>query len=897
MTIFNTRFKGEKKQIIIPLFGMTIAMMASAALFSWVSYAYVLEKAQENITNLLLSHKGIHHYVQNTLIPAYSKYQEEGKIPASFYAPELLSSSFIVRNQHEFYNQERKISGFPALYYKLAANNPRNPVNKADALEKNLIKMFNENPDIKSYKQIVKVDGKKVLYVAIPFLANGAHCMRCHSKREIAPPELQQRYPGQGGFNEKIGEIRAITSIRAPMEHEYYHIYVIGLTIFIGFLAFASLFFFNTRLRALVWERTTSLEQEIAERKRAEEILRKNRSMLEQILNTTPQSIFWKDINGVYLGCNQVFSQAAGLKFPDMIIGKTDFDLPWPKQESEAYRADDQEVIQFNRTKLHIIEPLQQADGSRIWIDTSKVPLLDEQGKVYGVLGVYEDITDKKKAEQDLKIKESAIAASINAIAIADLDGNLTYVNRSLLALWAYENEKEVLGKSAIELWQSKEDALNLMNNLQKTGSWLGEMQARKKDGKTFVAQVSSGMVCSKDGQPLCIMASFLDVTEKHKYEEQIHQTQRLEAIGTLSGGIAHDFNNILFPIVGYAQMLLEDIPEDGPIRNSLKEILISALRGRDLVQQILTFSRQEKKQLTLIKMQPIIKEALKLIRSTIPTTISIDQNLQPDCGPIKADPTQFHQIIMNLATNAYHAMEANGGELKVSLKEIELNEYDLIDPNLKPGLYACLSVSDTGIGMEKDVLNRIFEPFFTTKEKGKGTGMGLSVVHGIVNSMNGAIKAYSEPGRGTQFQVYLPVVRVALENQEPEIKESLTGGSEKILLVDDEEAVILMEKQILNRFGYQVVSYTNSLEALEAFRSGPEQFDLVITDMAMPKMPGDKLAAELIKIRSNIPVLLCTGFSETMTDEKIKSMGIKGFLMKPIMMHDLAKKIRELLD
>lgn len=509
----------------------------------------------------------------------------------------------------------------------------------ADALEKNLIKMFNENPDITSYKEIVEIDDKKVLYVAIPFLANDTRCMRCHSKREIAPTELQQRYPGQGGFNEKLGEIRAITSIRAPMGHEYNHIYIIGLTIFVGFIAFAGLFFFNTQLRALVWERTTALEEEIAERKRAEKILRKNRSMLEQILNTTPQSIFWKDINGVYLGCNQVFAQAAGLESPDMIIGKTDFDLPWPKEEAEAYLSDDREVTQFNRAKFHIVEPLQQADGSRIWIDTSKVPLLDEQGKVYGVLGVYENITDRKKAEKELKIKESAIAASINAIAIADLHGNLTYVNQSFLSLWAHENEKDVLGKPMINFWQSKDEALTFMENLQKTGKWLGEMRARNKDGKTFVAQVSSGMVYARDGQPLCIMASFLDITEKHKYEKQLSQTQRLEAIGTLSGGIAHDFNNI------------------------------------------------------------------------------------------------------------------------------------------------------------------------------------------------------------------------------------------------------------------QVVTYTNSEDALEAFRSGPEKFDLVITDMAMPKMSGDKLAVELITIRPDIPVLLCTGFSKAMTDEKIHAMGIKGFLMKPIVTNDLAQKIRELLD
>jgi len=252
---------------------------------------------------------------------------------------------------------------------------------------------------------------------------------------------------------------------------------------------------------------------------------------------------------------------------------------------------------------------------------------------------------------------------------------------------------------------------------------------------------------------------------------------------------------------------------------------------------------------------------------------------------------------VMNLATNAYHAMENNGGELKVNLKEMELGEYDLITPDMLPGLYACLTISDTGVGMSRDVMNRIFDPFFTTKEKGKGTGMGLSVVYGIVKRMDGEIKVYSEPGRGSEFNVYLPVVGNNLEKQEQKVNEPIPGGCERVLLVDDEDAVIIMEKLILERLGYQVFSCTGSIEALELFRADPDKFDLVITDMSMPKMAGDKLAVELIRIRPDIPILLCTGFSDSLTDEKIKSVGIKGLLMKPIMIKDFAEKIREVLD
>ncbi|MDA3791934.1 MAG: response regulator [Desulfobacula sp.] len=394
------------------------------------------------------------------------------------------------------------------------------------------------------------------------------------------------------------------------------------------------------------------------------------------------------------------------------------------------------------------------------------------------------------------------------------------------------------------------------------------------------------------------------DITERKQMEEQtkklesrLQQAQKMESIGTLAGGIAHDFNNILSPIVGYTEMLLEDVSEDSPFKNSLNQIYTSALRAQSLVKQILTFSRQESSELMLMKMQPIVKEALKLIRSTIPTTIDIKQDIYSDCGVIKADPTQIHQIVMNLTTNAYHAMEETGGELKVSLKEIELGEYDIITPDMTPGVYACLTVADTGVGMDKSLTDKIFDPFFTTKALGKGTGMGLSVVHGIVTAMGGAIYVYSEHGEGTRFNVYLPVEKSLSEKKITHSTAPIRGGTEHILFVDDEELILQMEKLMLERLGYQVTSRTSSLEALEAFQKKPDKFDMVITDMAMPNMSGDKLSVELTKRRPDIPELLCTGFSEKMSEEKAASLGIKGFLLKPIIMKDLAHKIREVLD
>ena len=385
------------------------------------------------------------------------------------------------------------------------------------------------------------------------------------------------------------------------------------------------------------------------------------------------------------------------------------------------------------------------------------------------------------------------------------------------------------------------------------------------------------------------------DITERKQAEERLRKAQKMEAIGTLAGGIAHDFNNILFPIIGHADMLLDDIPKDSPFRKSLEQIHTGAIRARELVRQILAFSRQEKNELARMKIQPIVKEVLKLIRSTIPTTIAINQRLHAGCGPVKADPVQIHQIIMNLATNAYHAMAETGGTLTVSLKEIQVETTDPVSPDLQPGVYACLSVADTGTGMDKETAEKIFDPFFTTKKRGKGTGMGLSVVHGIVKAMNGIIQVQTEPGRGTAFHLFLPVAGNGTAENTPLIKEPLVGGSEHILLVDDEKPVIAIEEQLLSRLGYRVTGCTGSTEALEMFTADPESFDMVITDIAMPKISGDKLAVELRKIRPDIPILLCTGFSDTMTDEKMAALGVNGLIMKPVVISDLDRKLREI--
>jgi CheY-like chemotaxis protein/two-component sensor histidine kinase len=370
-----------------------------------------------------------------------------------------------------------------------------------------------------------------------------------------------------------------------------------------------------------------------------------------------------------------------------------------------------------------------------------------------------------------------------------------------------------------------------------------------------------------------------------------------MEAIGTLAGGIAHDFNNILSPILGFSELLRGDLPVTSPLRDYVDEIIRASLKLKNLVKQILTFGRQSDQEIRPIRLQPIIKETLQLIRSMIPTTIDIQHQIDPNCGIVIADPTQIHQVLMNLVTNAYHAMENTGGKLKIILKQVRLGIEQSSFPELIPGEYDLLIVADTGVGIEKDIMDKIFDPYFSTKEKGKGTGLGLSVVQGIVKSCNGDIRIYSEPGKGTEVHVYLPVVSKMADDIKSDRSEVVGGGTEKILLVDDEEVVARMEQEMLERLGYQVTMRTGSVEALEAFRANSDLFDLVITDMTMPNMTGVQLAGEIKKIRPDIPIILCTGFSHQINGEKSKELGLQGFVKKPMIMREIAEIVRKVLD
>ena len=460
----------------------------------------------------------------------------------------------------------------------------------------------------------------------------------------------------------------------------------------------------------------------------------------------------------------------------------------------------------------------------------------------------------------------------------------------------------EIIGHPVSIVYQAEEVAKFISANRQlrnDEAGFSGETILMRKSGEKFPALFSTYPLFDERGEMYAALGVSIEISKQKRLEAQLRQSQKMESIGTLASGIAHDFNNILAAIIGYAELTKYDVPKNSTIRKNLEEILKAGNRARDLVKQILSFSRKTKKEFLPVQPGSIVKEVMKLLRSSLPAFIEIREKITAS-GNIMGDATQLHQVIMNLCTNAYHAMmeEEGGGILKVSLSAVDLNAESAVqDAELKPGQYFMLTVSDTGQGMDGATMDRIFDPYFTTKKKDRGTGFGLSVVLGIVKSHGGAIMVYSKPEEGTTFHVYFPVFKgkqkpAALKQTEP-----VPTGDERILFVDDEPSLTELGQQMLELLGYNVTTRTSSLEALELFRSKTNQFDIVITDMTMPEMSGDRLAQELIKIRPDIPIIIYTGFSEKISKNRARDIGIRKFIMKPIVMSDLAKAVREALD
>ncbi len=559
-------------------------------------------------------------------------------------------------------------------------------------------------------------------------------------------------------------------------------------------------------------------------------------------------------------------------------------------------------------------------DGKNRWLSLNANLLEDDQGQKNIISGSLIDITDLKIAEKKLQktreFLESAIFQSPSGILIADAPSmKIRYANQAASDILGY-GSKDLEGldgtKNSIEWTAVRLNGMEYNAEEMPLARALlnGEVTKNEeilihdcKGNKKWI-KANASPIYNPNGQILAGIVIFQDTTEykqieteKQQLELRMVEIQKMESIGNLAAGIAHDINNILFPILGRSELLLDDLVKGGPEYNHAEQIQQAAIRGRDIVRQILTFGRKTEHKMVPIRIQHILKEVLELSRSAIPSTIEIHQKIQSKCGPVLADPTQIHQVMMNIITNAYHAIDKDGGQIRIELKEAELSNDQSFDLGIKVGRYIKLNISDTGPGIPDTLANKIFDPYFTTKGEGQGTGLGLAVVHGIIKEHQGAIRVTSEPGKGAIFNIFLPLIKESTNSVQPkEDNGNFQTGEEKILVVDDEPSIAMLEKQMLERLGYKVSSFHNSIEALNMFKAKPEFFDLVISDMSMPEFSGIRLAKKLRKIRPDIPIIICSGLSCEMNTQHIESIKINGFLVKPVTRTELAKTIRAVL-
>jgi len=652
-------------------------------------------------------------------------------------------------------------------------------------------------------------------------------------------------------------------------------------------------------------------------RKKAEKRLMDAEQQYRSLFDTSTNAILIRNRTGIITMANRAAATLLAADKPDDLIGRSYLDLVHPEdrllsaQRIEKIFQMAADPHRFDQWDMDAIRPREHRmatlTGGVVDVESTGVAF-PYKGEIF-IQGIFRDTTERIRAEDKLRETERKyreLAESLPQVIFEiDSNGKLVYLNHTGYELFGYSPEDVANGFSVLEAFVP-EDRERIVRDILTSvqGQRLGrqEYTAVKKSGAQFPVAVHANRIL-EDQTTTGLRGILIDLTptriaeaEKKRLEIQLQQAQKMEAIGALAGGIAHDFNNILSAIIGYTELaMLNEGAEQ--CAGELKEALAAANRAKDLVKQILAFSRQTDEERMPVRVALIVKEAVRFLRATIPSTIEIRARIDEKSGAVLANSVELHQIIMNLCTNAQHALVGEpSGRMEVDVQSAEIDttqRNELI--GLQIGSYVRISVRDTGSGMSPEVIERMFDPYFTTKEKGVGTGLGLAVVHGIVKKYDGVIQVESELGKGTVFHIYLPKADIMAPAQ-TELPKPIMGGSERVLLVDDEPMLAAVGQQALQRLGYAVVSRTSPIEALELFKAKPGHFDLVITDQTMPGMTGDALARELMSIRPGLPVIICTGYSQNIDAERATQLGIRAFVMKPILIHELAAAVRKAL-
>ena len=686
--------------------------------------------------------------------------------------------------------------------------------------------------------------------------------------------------------------------------------------------------------------RSVAIVRDITERKQTEEALVRAKEEWERTFASVPDLIAILDNQHRVLRVNAAMAARLGAKAEEC-IGVRCYEVVHGLSEPPDYCPHSRTI---KDGRQHIEEVHEDRLGGDFVVSTT--PLYDGQGQMIGTVHVAHDITKRKRAEEALQESEKRMQ---RAQEIAHLGSwELDVVNNQLS--WSDEVYR-IFGLKPQEFGATYDaflEAVHPDDRAAVDAAYSGSLRegrdtyeiehrvVRRSTGEVRIVHEKCEHVRDASGRIIRSVGMVHDITqrkkilealqkahsrleqrvaertaeltqaykkletemaERAKVEEQLRQAHKMEAIGTLAGGIAHDFNNILASILGFTEMAVEDVSDRPDVEKNLQRVLKSTMRARDLVKQILAFSRKTEHTGAPIALSPLIKETVQLLRASIPTTIDIVLNIAATSDTILASPVEMQQILMNLSSNASLAMQERGGTIGISLNDIDFQpESPMFEQGVAPGEYLQLVVRDTGIGMSSDVMKRVFEPFFTTRAVGKGTGMGLAVVYGIVKSLNGAITVESEPGIGSTFRIFLPKLKTEVK-AEPVRAATSSGGHERILFVDDEDLLAELNSERLKSLGYEVVTTTSSREALDLFKAEPERFDLVITDYTMPHLTGVDLAKEILTIRGGIPIILCTGHSDSVSPEIAKEKGIREFLMKPLSRQEMAAAIRRVLD